>query len=62
MDQIFYICPSFLCHMTTNLEGSQISEESTAVPYEANFFLLYSIFGNLLTYEYWVSICASDWS
>jgi len=26
--------------VTTNLEGSQISEESTTVPYGANFYLL----------------------
>ena len=26
--------------MTSNLEGSQISEESTAVPYGANLFII----------------------
>jgi len=30
-NQIFYICPSFLCHVTPNLEGSQILE-STVCP------------------------------
>ena len=25
MEQLFYICPSFLCHFTSNLEGSQFS-------------------------------------
>jgi len=30
--------------VTTNLEGSQISEESTAVPYGANFYHLNLIF------------------
>ena len=34
----FLISVLVFVSMTTNLEGSQISEESTAVPYGANFF------------------------
>ena len=32
--------------MTTNLEGSQISEESTVVPYGTNFFCQHDLSGS----------------
>ena len=34
----FFITSMLRTDMTTNLEGCQISEESTAVPYGANFY------------------------
>ena len=43
--------------MTTNLEGSQISEESTAVPYGANFLKsLYDTASAGVVYNYMTAV------